>query len=45
MKYDYDLRFKRGLENKVADLLSRLPVPAKADEIDSDNTVNVYYVM
>jgi hypothetical protein len=39
MKYNYDLKFKRGQENKVADALSRLPIPAEVHELDSDDTV------
>ena len=39
MKYNYDLQYRRGNENKVADALSRLPIPGATCEFDSDDEV------
>lgn len=41
--YRYDIRYKRGQDNPVADALSRLPMPAKSTGIDiSTNLINMF---
>ena len=39
MRYNYDVEYKRGDENKVADCLSRLPLRANENEYDTEDEV------
>ena len=39
MKYNYKMEFKKGVENYVADALSRLPVAADKNDYDYDDEI------